>query len=209
LPGARNGRHTPTPPPPELFLDAAVCRHYLGLMNPRNAAMKLPVIAIIGVVVLSAAVQGCCCHLDTKDQTWQWAPNPTYPDFETSGAGATGVGTVKVRLVAVDPQSVTYWRDYGTASFKEVVAYLGVVEVGRTQFNPGDTGVLEFKLPPGKYWLRLAGNSLTVKMTDEGREKTLRFPDREATVPVEVVSGRTRTVTVDYGCMGMPFFAAL
>jgi hypothetical protein len=164
-------------------------------------------------VVLSAAVQGCCCRLGDQlgaDSAWEWAPNPTYPDFAASRPGESGVGTVRVRLIASDPQAVVYWRDYGTITSKEVAAYLGVVEVGRIAFNPGTTGVLEVKLPPGKYWLRLAGSSVTVKPADEGvPEKVLRFTDGEVTVPVEVAKGRTSTVTLDYGCAGMPFFAAL
>jgi hypothetical protein len=169
--------------------------------------MKVPVAVIAGVVVLSAVLQGCCCS--TELSSWQWAPNPRYPDFAASGSGADGVGTARVRLVVSAPEAVSYWRTYGTATAKEVVAYVGLVEVGRTTFDPGATGNLEVKMPPGKYWLRLAGNSLTVTTTDDGREKVSRFFDREATVPVEITKGKTTTVTVDYSCIGYPIFAAL
>jgi hypothetical protein len=178
--------------------------------------MRLPFRSVLGLVALaaaSAALGGCgpkgtvgnCCQADGV--TYQWAPNPKMPDF--SGIDVAELGTVRVRLIASNPEAVDYWHQYGTASAKEVVAYLGLVEVGRVQFDPGDNGVLEIQLPPGKYWLRVAGNSLTTKPDADGVVRTKRFPDRETTLAVEVGRRVTTTVSLDYSCMGYPFYAAI
>jgi hypothetical protein len=173
--------------------------------------MKSSLAGVVGLAILVAAVCGGCASQGMvtpccgEIATYQWAPNPKILDLPNT----EGMGTVRVRLVASSPPAVTYWHEYGTADAKEVIAYLGLVEVARTQFEPGERGMIELKLPPGKYWLRLAGNSLTIKADKEGVLRTKRFPDREKIVPVEVIDRSTSTVTVDYSCMGYPPFAGI
>jgi hypothetical protein len=183
---------------------AAVGRAPLHLANLQERSMRLPLAAVLGVCALSGIVGGCCCHEATEGATTE-----KYPDFMKISPGAEGIGTVRIRLAALDPGAVTYWRNYSEAYSKEVVAYIGVVEVGRVEFTPGETGILETKLPPGEYWIKLRGYTVALTKTEAGDPKKVRTLDRETSIFVTVRNDHTSTATVDYSCMGYPFFAAL
>jgi len=165
--------------------------------------MKLALAAVVGAMVLCGVLSGCCSRQAVGTDSEK------YPDFMKISPGSEGIGTVRIRLVAADPSAVTYWRNYTQTYSKEVVASLGLVEVGRAEFNPGDTGVLETKLPPGTYWIKLRGYSVNMKTDEAGEPKKTRTLDRETAIPVTVRKNRTTNAAVDYCCVGYPMFSAL